>query len=935
MGDIVQSARKTFFGDKSWVYGQNHGGASNPNAFKGNQADCTYLVYQSNLHAGYNVPYLSTGGLIKNGTISPEAAKYYEVVDAKDARPGDTVYYPAAAQNANHVMVLTSWDSSKNTGVALGAQSEKSDLKDGIKIGADKDYWKAPTLILRPKAETYVPELDLTGGPGTGIGSARVAAAVNLLKTEGAMEGYRPGIYTDSGGVPTVGNGLALVVNGSKGWTVRSEEEIKGLLRIAGLPESKYDELPLDTLKQAAQDLRSGNTDSARARFGDGRSPDTGEFSVSPLQADRLTAAFIVADTTPKLIAGLGGPTTYNELANGEFAAVAGGTYQNPNWLKNHPDFVKAFKEGDDAAAQAAFGTSKRGVAEAEAYAGHVSTSNENLSPGTSSPGERTTSNTPAGHWEYPNDAYYDPHTGIQVGGSAPVWVSDTASTSNSLTPGAGRGLINPPSVNPDSAAPTLPKLPPTPQISPDGTTALLPNGQVIRAGTGGTLDIDANGNLVVSRPAQGWTNADGSPSDIRQITTYDAKGAQLGTTIAQNLPGESSPVENYAQRTVQVHNPDGSTSDVNTHFQAGVGWVDDAGKTVLSLKDAQAQLDAKNAHLILGASADNDYTPGAPTGEAEARDYMGKTPAQQANRDSGGGFDAEPDPHSTQGHGGSETPSDFHTALLDAFNNPTLPNPNGPTTQYAGPGLPEIATASSPAPEPNPNSLSSYFQSQGTALTPKQQDALASQINQLKLGSSDDLSFYRLPDGSTLIANADGDLVGQLGAPRNGEISLRANAIGQDGSATTHERTITTDGQATSHSPQALAQANAGLSLMQGLDGLQHWDQMGDVARFTSLVGLAGSFNTLSDGTLSSGSMLGQLVTAASVLSISQGAVDGEIDNVLGINGFKYAAIALSLNDFEKYVDSRVGTLEANKNTRLNASVSLAANDDERWITA
>ena len=106
MGDIVQSARNTFFGDKSWVYGQNHGGASNPNAFKGNQADCTYLVYQSNLHAGYNVPYLSTGGLIKNGTISPEAAKYYEVVDAKDARPGDTVYYPAAAQNANHVMVL-------------------------------------------------------------------------------------------------------------------------------------------------------------------------------------------------------------------------------------------------------------------------------------------------------------------------------------------------------------------------------------------------------------------------------------------------------------------------------------------------------------------------------------------------------------------------------------------------------------------------------------------------------------------------------------------------------------------------------------------------------------------------------------------------------------------------------------------------------------
>ena len=479
---------------------------------------------------------------------------------------------------------------------------------------------------------------------------------------------------------------------------------------------------------------------------------------------------------------------------------------------------------------------------------------------------------TPTGHWEYPDDAYYDPMTGIQVGGSAPVWVADAPSPAPPTT----RDHAATPAVVPKDPSATAP--PPTPQISPDGTTALLPNGQVIRAGTGGTVDIDANGNLVVSRPAQGWTNADGSPSDIRQITTYDAKGAQLGTTIAQNLPGEAAPVENYAQRTVQVHNPDGSTLDVNTHFQAGVGWVDDAGKTVLSLKDAQVQLDAKNAHLIPGASADNDYTPGGPTGEAEARDYMGKTPAQQANPDSGGGSDAEPDPQSSQGHGGSDTPSDFHTALLDAFNNPTLPNTNGPTTQYAGPGLPESATTTNTTPEPNPNNLSSYFQTQGAAVAPKQQDALASQINQLKLGSSDDLSFYRLPDGSTLIANADGDLVGQLGAPRNGEISLRANAIGQDGSATTHERTITTDGQTTSYSPHTLAQVNAGLSLIQSLDGLQHWDQMGDVARFTSLVGLASSFNTLSDGALGN---LGNLGAAASALGLMQAMQDG---NTAGI---------------------------------------------------
>ena len=215
----------------------------------------------------------------------------------------------------------------------------------------------------------------------------------------------------------------------------------------------------------------------------------------------------------------------------------------------------------------------------------------------------------PTGHWESPTQ--YD-EMGNVIQSGPRVWVPDDVPP---MSAGAGRGLVNPSSVNPDSSAPTQPNLPPTPQISPDGTTALLPNGQVIRAGTGGTLDIDTDGNLVVTRPAQGWTNADGSPSDIRQITTYDAKGAQIGTTIAQNLPGESSPVENYTERTVQVHNPDGRTAEVSTHFQAGVGWVDETGQTVLTLKDAQAQLDSKNAGRLCQSTGPQSHGQNSPFG--------------------------------------------------------------------------------------------------------------------------------------------------------------------------------------------------------------------------------------------------------------------------------------------------------------------------------
>jgi hypothetical protein len=51
-------------------------------------------------------------------------------------------------------------------------------------------------------------------------------------------------------------------------------------------------------------------------------------------------------------------------------------------------------------------------------------------------------------------------------------------------------------------------------------------------------------------------------------------------------------------------------------------------------------------------------------------------------------------------------------------------------------------------------------------------------------------------------------------------------------------------------------------------LDGLQHWDQMSDGARFTSLVGLSSSYHALSSGALGN---LRKLGTAANVSGASQ----------------------------------------------------------------
>jgi len=123
------------------------------------------------------------------------------------------------------------------------------------------------------------------------------------------------------------------------------------------------------------------------------------------------------------------------------------------------------------------------------------------------------------------------------------------------------------------------------------------------------------------------------------------------------------------------------------------------------------------------------------------------------------------------------------------------------------------------------------------------------------------------------------------------------------------------------------LAQINAGLSMVQTLDSLHHWGQMGDVSRLSSVVGLATNYNTLSGGALGDLSKLG---TVASALSLFQAAHDGNVAGIIsGINAVSggqidlalnsalgtassvpYVSIALALNDFDKHVGQSVGTL-------------------------
>lgn len=176
------------------------------------------------------------------------------------------------------------------------------------------------------------------------------------------------------------------------------------------------------------------------------------------------------------------------------------------------------------------------------------------------------------------------------------------------------------------------------------------------------------------------------------------------------------------------------------------------------------------------------------------------------------------------------------------------------------------------------------------------------------------------------LIGNAAGEVVGEIGVAPDGELHLQSQRINADGSSASVDLHIAGNGQATSYSPYQLGQVNATLNLLQGLDGLQHWDKMDDLGHFSSLLGLANSINTLSDGSLGNlgrlntfsscvglvqniehGNVLG---TLASINGLSDQAVDAALNSALGSTGVPYLSIAMALNDFEHHPGQSIGSL-------------------------
>ena len=363
---------------------------TNNNGFR--EVDCSTLVYNAMTGAGYYLPgstasSFTTKTLFVGDNLTQAAKDNFtsftptEIAnDPSKLQTGDILLFKGVnGNNSQHVAVFYGYDAAGN---AMFYGSQTSTGPGVATVGDSGSYWNGghSQLVgaLRPSDSIYVPQMDLTGGPDTGLGSPDVVAAVNLLKQRN-VEGFSSHIYSNVDGVPTVGNGLTLVVKGTGGvWSVLPENQIKDLLRDAGLPESRYNDLPLDKLADSARLLNQGDKAAAKAEFGSG---ETGGFTITTAEADQLSASYIVRNVVPKITNTLGGTDNLDLMEPGEFAAAASKVYQSPNWLNtnNGRQFIDAWWEDNTTAAQTALGAGTRGTAEASAYAGNVSTVNVNL----------------------------------------------------------------------------------------------------------------------------------------------------------------------------------------------------------------------------------------------------------------------------------------------------------------------------------------------------------------------------------------------------------------------------------------------------------------------------------------------------------------------------------------------------------------------------
>ncbi len=348
---------------------------------------------------------------------------------------------------------------------------------------------------------------------------------------------------------------------------------------------------------------------------------------------------------------------------------------------------------------------------------------------------------------------------------------------------------------------------------------------------------------------------------------------ALVSTETRTPVPETSIRTGENTARAYQVELRDGS-GEIQKSYTTEKPAVPD----LLIDKDLQAKLQAVqtgNYTEVVPEIQTNPHNADAVNG----MDFQ----SDQDHRAQEGSSDTKADDTSDQQVEESDAASDATQQVVDAFSNPQVPTDKGIQVADTSGALPDTFTnTSTPA---NPNTFTNFLDAQGSTLSPAQQNTLATQLDKLNLGGEGDLSFYSLPNGGALIANSDGDIVGEINRSSTGDLNLKATAISADGSTIEVSGHIQQNGEALTegqYNAQTQQQASA---MFNSLMAANNWDHLSDVGKLSALVNLYNATDKLGESFGASGDNLpGDLGAAAGWFSLAQGIQSG--DNLIIANG-------------------------------------------------
>lgn len=128
------------YSSANYEYGYGGSGNNDTDNDGRREVDCSHLLNNMVLGAGYQIPYQTTAGL--------NSSTYYDVIEAANVQPGDIALWTGTH---NHTGVVESFDSATDKGRFFGSQSSTGPAS--ANFGPGSGYWPTPTKFLRPKAQ--------------------------------------------------------------------------------------------------------------------------------------------------------------------------------------------------------------------------------------------------------------------------------------------------------------------------------------------------------------------------------------------------------------------------------------------------------------------------------------------------------------------------------------------------------------------------------------------------------------------------------------------------------------------------------------------------------------------------------------------------------------------------------------------------------------